>query len=63
MKGDMLGACICNALFLACSLISVLSFATDPVALSTAIFPTCALSEFLTIGQLDQKAERYTKIV
>lgn len=54
MEMDMLGACIHKALFLACILLSVLSFATGPAILSTATFPTfCALSELLTIGQLD----------
>lgn len=59
MRRDMLGTCIFNALFLACILLSAHSFATGPVTLSTAISPTwCALSELLTIGQLDLKAEK-----
>lgn len=57
MKRDMPGACICNALFLACILLSVLSFAAGPVILSTAIFPICDLLELLIIGQLDLKAK------
>lgn len=61
MKRDMLGTCIFNPLFLPvyapiCSL-----FAAGPVTLSTAVSQTyCALSELLTTGHLDLKAEKQT---
>lgn len=44
-----------------CMLLSVLSFAAGPVTLSTAVSQTyCALSELLTTGHLDLKAEKQT---